>query len=108
MSPSRQAKKVGLKNLKQVSEMTGQSIQTLSNWCKDKPELFDIVLFGCLAQIEWAIKDNNHKWINDSSLYAVEAGQSVKEFRELKSAATFARINKAEIIYRTCKARGES
>ena len=53
MSPSRQAKKMGLKSLTQVSEMTGQSIQTLSNWCKDKPKLFQIVLIGCIeAQAE--------------------------------------------------------
>lgn len=49
MSPSRQAKAAGLKNLSQVSELTGVSLQTLTNWHKNKPKLFNIVLLGCLA-----------------------------------------------------------
>ena len=52
MTPSQQAKKAGLKSLAQVSELTGVSIQTLSNWAKDKPELFEIVLLGCLVKRE--------------------------------------------------------
>jgi len=47
MTPSQQAKAEGLKSLLQVSEMTGQSMQTLSNWAKNKPELFRVVLIGC-------------------------------------------------------------
>lgn len=54
MTPSQQAKAEGLKSLSQVSEMTGQSLQTLSNWAKNKPELFNIVLLGCKAKIEGA------------------------------------------------------
>ena len=50
-SPSQQAKAEGLKSLSQVSEMTGQSLQTLSNWSKNKPELFKIVLLGCKAKL---------------------------------------------------------
>jgi hypothetical protein len=49
MTPSQQAKAAGLKNLLQVSELTGVSIQTLSNWAKDKPLLFSVVLAGCVA-----------------------------------------------------------
>lgn len=52
MTPSQQTKKEGLKSLSQVSKMTGQSVQTLSNWAKDKPELFKIVLLGCKAALE--------------------------------------------------------
>ena len=48
MTASKQAKAEGLKSLSQVSEMTGQSLQTLSNWAKNKPELFKIVLLGCI------------------------------------------------------------
>lgn len=48
MTPSQQAKSVGLKSLTQVSEMTGTSLQTLTNWQKNKPELFKVVLAGCL------------------------------------------------------------
>lgn len=47
MTPSQQAKAAGLKSLLQVSEMTGQSMQTLSNWAKNKPKLFMVVLHGC-------------------------------------------------------------
>jgi len=49
MTPSQQAKAVGLKSLMQVSELTGVSIQTLSNWAKNKPLLFAVVLAGCVA-----------------------------------------------------------
>lgn len=41
------AKQHGLKSLTQVSELTGQSNQTLINWHKNKPQLFEIVLLGC-------------------------------------------------------------
>lgn len=51
MTASQQAKATGLKSLSQVAEMTGQSIQTLINWHKNKPDLFDIVLRGCAAKI---------------------------------------------------------
>lgn len=47
MTPSKQAKASGLKSLSQVSEMTGQSLQTLINWSKNKQQLFDVVLKGC-------------------------------------------------------------
>jgi hypothetical protein len=47
-TPSKQAKELGLKSLTQVSELTGQSLQTLTNWFYDKPELFNIVLIGCV------------------------------------------------------------
>ncbi len=56
-SPSAKAKAVGLKNLKQVSNMTGVSEQTLINWCNstgtrsDKTELFNIVLLGCVSKL---------------------------------------------------------
>ena len=47
-TPSKQAKELGLKSLTQVSELTGQSPQTLTNWFNHKPELYEIVLLGCL------------------------------------------------------------
>jgi len=52
MTPSQQAKAAGLKNLLQVQQLTGQSAQTLTNWHRDKPELFKIVLLGCLASLK--------------------------------------------------------
>ena len=51
MSPSQQAKAAGLKSLLQVSELTGVSIQTLSNWAKNKPGLFQVVLMGCAVKM---------------------------------------------------------
>lgn len=51
MTPSQQAKGAGLKSLLEVSEITGVSIQTLSNWAKSKPDLFRVVLAGCAAQL---------------------------------------------------------
>lgn len=45
-TPSQQAKASGLSGIKHLSELTGVSYQTLSNWSKDKPRLFNIVLLG--------------------------------------------------------------
>jgi len=50
-TPSKQVKSVGLKSLTQVSNITGVSLNTLTNWCRDKPELFRIVLIGCKADL---------------------------------------------------------
>jgi len=58
MTPAQQAKAAGLKSLSQVSEMTGQSLQTLRNWSINKPELFAVVLKGC-QQIKLEMKDGN-------------------------------------------------
>lgn len=54
MTASQQAKAAGLKNLAVVVEMTGVSYQTLTNWNKNKPELFRIVIAGCKAIIDGA------------------------------------------------------
>ena len=50
MTASKQAKELGLKSLTQVSKLTGQSPQTLINWFNDKPDLFEVVLLGCVAK----------------------------------------------------------
>lgn len=49
MTASQQAKAAGLKSLLQVQQLTGQSAQTLINWHRDKPELFRVVIAGCVA-----------------------------------------------------------
>lgn len=49
---SQVCKKNGLTSLKQVSEMTHQSPQTLINWHKNKRYLFDIVILGCQTQAD--------------------------------------------------------
>lgn len=51
MTPSQQAKAAGLKSLTQVSELTGVSLQTLTNWHRNKARLFAVVLAGCKALI---------------------------------------------------------
>jgi hypothetical protein len=51
MSASQQAKQAGLKSLAEVSRLTGQSKETLSNWYKFKPLLFSITLLGCKAKL---------------------------------------------------------
>jgi hypothetical protein len=52
MTPSQQAKKAGLYTLTQVSEMTGQSLQTLISWHKNKQKLFDVVVIGCAEKLK--------------------------------------------------------
>ena len=49
MSPSRQAKAAGLRNLKQAADITGQHPNTLTLWHRTKPELFEVVLAGCVV-----------------------------------------------------------
>jgi len=50
MKTSEKAKAVGLKNLAELSEITGQSTQTLRNWDENKPELFAVVLEGAASK----------------------------------------------------------
>ena len=52
MTPSQQAKSMGIKSLVQVTELTGVSKETLSNWSRDKPKLFKVVLLGCVETIK--------------------------------------------------------
>ena len=48
-----QAKQAGLKSLSEASELTGQSLQTLRNWSINKPDLFTVVIAGCLVIREY-------------------------------------------------------
>ena len=48
MKASEKAKTAGLKNLTELSEITGVSLQTLTNWSKNKPRLFDVVIRGAV------------------------------------------------------------
>lgn len=47
ITASEYVKKAGIKNLKEITEKTGQSAQTLNNWFNNKPELFKIIIKGC-------------------------------------------------------------
>ena len=49
MTPSQQAKAAGIKSLTEVSNQTGVSLQTLTNWHKNKPRLFAVVVKGCAS-----------------------------------------------------------
>lgn len=49
MTPSQQAKSAGLNSLADVSKQTGVSNQTLHNWAKNKPALFEAVIAGVFA-----------------------------------------------------------
>jgi len=46
MTPAKKCKELGINGLKELSELSGVSYQTLSNWAKDKPKLFNIILKG--------------------------------------------------------------
>ena len=48
-SPSQQCKQSGLSSLAEVCRMTNKSAQTLTNWHKNKPELFNVVIAVCVA-----------------------------------------------------------
>jgi len=50
MKPAEKAKSMGLSSLSEVSKMTGRSARTLGNWHHHYPELFEIVLLGCLSK----------------------------------------------------------
>ena len=50
MKTSEKCKAAGLLNLKELSELTGQTPDTLLRWDKNKPELFQIVLDGAVKK----------------------------------------------------------
>jgi hypothetical protein len=45
---SKYAKEAGLKSLAEAVRMTGRSADTLTRWHKDMPNLFRVVILGCL------------------------------------------------------------
>jgi hypothetical protein len=49
MTPSEQAKRAGLDSLAQVSRISSVQQRTLINWHKKKPQLFQVVVMGCVA-----------------------------------------------------------
>lgn len=51
VTPAKKIKSYGLQGLTQVCTLTGQSPQTISNWHYSKPELFEVVLLGCVAKL---------------------------------------------------------
>lgn len=60
ISASQYVKQRGLKNLTEVSNMTGKPCQTLRNWYRDENDLFEIVITGCIE----TKKKTNPKGVN--------------------------------------------
>lgn len=50
MTPSEQCKQAGLESLKEAVIISSVSERTLINWHKKKPQLFDVVIAGCLVK----------------------------------------------------------
>jgi transcriptional regulator with XRE-family HTH domain len=48
MKPAEMCRAAGLSGLAELEELTGVGRRTLSNWHKDKPLLFKIVLIGAV------------------------------------------------------------
>lgn len=76
-SPSQQCKQAGLNSLAEVSRMTNVSAQTLTNWCKSKPQLFKAVIDGCMWQ-----KRQTH-WLRFTNPKYDNITLSEKRFKEL-------------------------
>jgi hypothetical protein len=49
-TPSQYAKSYGFRTLKQVSNMTDVSSETLIRWFSKRRDLFEIVILGCVVQ----------------------------------------------------------
>lgn len=49
MKPSELCKAAGLKGLKHLAQIVGESEQTLRNWSKNRPALFKVILLGAVA-----------------------------------------------------------
>lgn len=50
MKPSEVCKSAGLKSLTELSEISGESVQTLNNWFKNEPRRFELVLKGVMFE----------------------------------------------------------
>jgi hypothetical protein len=68
MKPSEKCKVMGLKSLNHLGDITGESVQTLINWNKNKPKLFYVVLMGATSMIP-TVKSN------EKSIYTLIKGR---------------------------------
>jgi len=48
ITASKYAKQAGLKSLAEAVRMTGRGADTLTRWHKDMPDLFRVVIAGCI------------------------------------------------------------
>ena len=51
-TPSDQCRAGGLRSLAELSRLSGVSVQTLINWSRNKPTLFEIAIAGAKAKKE--------------------------------------------------------
>jgi len=49
MTPSKQAKAAGLKGLAEMSRICATSKETLTNWHRDQPRKFEVMLAGAVV-----------------------------------------------------------
>lgn len=47
--PSEDAKNAGLDSMKEAANIVGKPVQTLINWHKSMPMLFEAVIAGCVV-----------------------------------------------------------
>lgn len=50
MKPSEACKKAGLRSLKELAHISGESVQTLNNWHKKYPRRFELILKGVVLE----------------------------------------------------------
>lgn len=50
IKPSEAAKRAGLKSLAELSNISGESVQTLNNWFKNEPRRFELILKGAVLE----------------------------------------------------------
>lgn len=51
MTPAEYVKSRGVHSLRQVSEVTGVSTQTLGNWYANRRQLFDVIVDGVKVRL---------------------------------------------------------
>ena len=56
---ARAAIEMGLESGNQLAEISTVSLQTLYNWSKNKPVLFNVVMLGAIKQLEI---DEDEEW----------------------------------------------
>lgn len=86
MTASEEAKKAGLKSLAEVSRLTKVSAQTLRNWHRDKPELFNVVLLGCCDGVELSSAElpTNIGYYRDIKLFCAQLESTKRVKDELR------------------------
>lgn len=56
MTLSKRCQSAGLSGGAELSRITGTSKETLTNWMKNKPKLFEVVLLGAVQTIDDSVR----------------------------------------------------